>query len=558
MGMESKREVELNCPLSARTYLEAYYVLEETEDEAGLLPLVESFEGKDLITPHALLETWPGGAWARHSPSSDAGFGSNLNLANPPDFGGLDITDVPGDSSATMANAGESNVSVEEEKPKSLRDQAMDRLLDVLLDPSEQDVPALMAEADHLHDLIPKLRQRLYNQASVLEPSGANIVLLNKAFEGATIVDLSPFTALTSGHLATLVARLQKGHGAMEVLNLSNMPDLTESDLELILDIGNGSETLSITAILLLETPKISLDFVTHHLGNHDVYHSELFRRALYKPWDSLSAFNGDNRSLLLPLQFDAPESISQLVLIGISMSQTRDVQFRLEDGRFDWSSMKFFSQEDFEDSAITYLNFPLDIPVRLGKTMQSLRRLLQYMLKATSFSFKNCIAGTAHCFATTSVLEDDGYSVGPLSQTLSEDRQRPRSPEEESGKDRYLNPGRWAIVLIHEAFNARDQAHLDKKAGKTAFKPLKGVRYLLAQAIPKVDSWGPQYLIVDVPGYIEHMLKDVEQVRKMQTWWTQASSGFPAGTGYYDESEAQAILDRVYSKEGFSTEDPV
>ncbi|KAI4225872.1 MAG: hypothetical protein L6R36_003580 [Xanthoria steineri] len=557
MGMESKREVELNNPLSARTYLEAYYVLEETEDEVGLLPLVESFEGKDLITVPALRETWPHGAWDRHSPSSVAGPGSDLDLADPPDLGGLKITDVPGDSSATMANARESNVSVEEEKPKSLRDQAMDRLLDVLLDPSEQDVPTLMAEADHLHDFIAKLRQRLYNQASVLEPSGANIVLLNKAFEGATIVDLSPFSALTSGHLATLVARLRKGHGAMEVLNLSNMPDLTESDLELILDVGNGSETLSITAILLLETPKISLDFVAHHLGNHDVYHSELFRRALYKPPYSVSAFNRDNRSLLPPLQFDAPESISQLVLIGISTRQSCDVQLRLEDGRFDWSRMKFFSEE-VEDSTITYMNFPLDIPLRVSKQVQILQRLLQYMPRATSFNFENCIAGTAHCFATTSLLEDDGYSVGPLSQTLSEDRQQPRSPEEKSGKDQYLKPGRWAIVVIHEAFNARDQDHADRRVGETAFKPLKGVRYLLAQAIPKADSSGPHYLIMDVPGYIEHMSKDVEQVRKMQTCWTQAGSAFPAGTGYYDESDAQAIVDRVYSKEEFGTEDPV
>lgn len=481
MGMESEREVELDSPLSARTYLEAYYVLDETEEEVGLLPLVESFEGKDLITPHALLETWPDGAWARHSPSSDAGLGSNLNLANPPDFGGLDMTDVPGDSSATMANVGEFNVSVKEEKPKSLRDQAMDRLLDVLLDPSEQDVPALMAEADHLHDFIPKLRQRLYNQASVLEPSGANIVLLKKAFEGATIVDLSPFTALTAGHLATLVARLQKGHGAMEVLNLSNMPELTESDLELILDIGNGGETLSITAVLLLETPKISLDFVTHHLGNHDVYHSELFRRALYKPPNSFSDSNGDNRPLLPTLQFDAPESISRLVLVGISTSQSCDAQFRLEDGKFDWSRMKFFSRK-VEQSTMTYVNFPLDITLRTGKTMQSLRRLLQYMPRAgLPFSLADCIPGTAQCFATTSVLEDDGYSVGPLSQTLSKDRQRPRSLEEESGKYQYLKPGHWAIFLIHEAFDSPDQAYVDSEAGTTAFKPMKGVRYLLA-----------------------------------------------------------------------------
>lgn len=564
MGMESEREVELHTPLSARTYLEAYYVLDESNDEAGLLPLLESFEGRNLVTKGALVETWPDGAWDHQSPSSDADARSNLDTADPPDLGGLNVTDVPGDRSATMANAGESNESVAEGKPKSLRDQAMNRLLDVLLDPSEQDLPGLMAEADHLHDFIPNLRQRLYDQASVLKPSAANISLLHKALEGATIVDLSPFTALTAGHLSTLVAQLQRGHGSTKVLNLSNMPDLSESDLELILNIGNGSENPSITAIIILETPKISLEFVSHHLGNYDVYHSELFRRPLYEPHDSFPLLHEHGRSLLPALQFDMPDSISQLVLVGISSAQSCDVEFRREDGRFDWSSMKFSIEVEScygVDPAISYMNFLLDIPLPVSKTIQSLRRLLQYMPSAQTFAFESCFTGAARCFATTSVLDDDGYSVGPLSLTLSEDKQRFRGPEIQSGKNQYLKPGRWAIVLIHEAFDAHDQAHLDKKAARVpgkagdtarAFKPLKRLRYMLAQAIPEAESSRARYMIVDLPGYIEHLVKDVDQVGKMKTWWAKESSALPAGSGYYDDSDAHAILDRVYSKEGF------
>ena len=54
MGMESERQVQLMTPLSARTYLEAYYVLDEAEDRADLKPLLKSFEGKDLVLTAAL------------------------------------------------------------------------------------------------------------------------------------------------------------------------------------------------------------------------------------------------------------------------------------------------------------------------------------------------------------------------------------------------------------------------------------------------------------------------------------------------------------------------
>ncbi|KAL8989625.1 MAG: hypothetical protein Q9169_008320 [Polycauliona sp. 2 TL-2023] len=200
MGMESEREVELHTPLSAQTYLAAYYVLDDTDGEAGLLPLVESFEGRSLIKKGALAETWPDEAWGE------------VDLEALPNVEELSITD----------------------KPKSLRDQAMDRFLGGLLNSSEQHIPILMAEADHLRDLIPNLRQRLYDQASSLEASATNITLLHKALDGLTLVDLRPFELWGAKDLSTLVARLRKGHGGMEMLNLSNMPDLTESDLEMI------------------------------------------------------------------------------------------------------------------------------------------------------------------------------------------------------------------------------------------------------------------------------------------------------------------------------------
>ncbi|KAL8652971.1 MAG: hypothetical protein Q9226_004037 [Calogaya cf. arnoldii] len=246
-----------NRPLSARTYLEAYH----SKDEANRFHILQSFEGRPLITTGALRETWPHRAWNDQSPSSDAYAGFHPDSTGPPDFAGLDLVD----------------------KPKSLMGQAMDRLLDVLLDSSEEDASILVAKASHLPDFVSKLRQRLHNQASVLEPSATIIGLLARVLEGVATVDLSRFTLWSAEHLSTLITRLQKVQGSMKVLNMSNIPNLTDSELEIILN-EHDSATPSIRAVIILETPKVSLSFITKRLGNRDVYHSELFRRSLYDP----------------------------------------------------------------------------------------------------------------------------------------------------------------------------------------------------------------------------------------------------------------------------------
>lgn len=530
MGMESEREVDLDTPLSARTYLEAYYELHDpANDEVGLLPLVESFQNRSLITKEALADTWPDGAWEHQSPS-------NVDSTDPLDLGGLDIAD----------------------KPKSLRNQAMDQFLDVLLDPSEQDVHTLMAETDHLNDFVPSLRRRLYDQASILEPSAKNIGLLHKALEGVTTVDLSLFKLWSAEHLSAVVSHLQAGVDGLKVLNMSNMPDLTEAELAAIMKLEDGKATPHLNTIIILETPKISLDFVAKHFGKYDVYHSELFRRALYLP--HLSRYGAAPPPAL---QFDAPDNISQLVWVGISTAQSWDKKFRLEDGHFDWNTLKYSTHMGSgygRDPNLSYMTFMLDIPLPIAKATQGLRRLLQYMPLVQTYPFDNVFAGGARCFATTSTLDDDGYSIGPLSQTLSEERQYLRDDPAGSGRNQYLKPGHWAILLIHEAFNARDQEQLDRyttldeNEDKTpAYKPVKRLRYMLAQATPDSSTSGSRFLTVDVPTYIDSVLKDdADQIRTIKTWWAKEMANVKTGVSFYDEQDAQAILDRVYSKEGF------
>ncbi|KAL9615784.1 MAG: hypothetical protein Q9204_008667, partial [Flavoplaca sp. TL-2023a] len=82
-------------------------------------------------------------------------------------------------------------------------------------------------------------------------------------------------------------------------------------------------------------------------------------------------------------------------------------------------------------------------------------------------------------------------------------------------------------------------------------------LRYILAQANPDAGTSGPQFLTVDVPTYIDSVSKDAEdQIRTMKTWWAKEMADVANEISYYDEQDAQAILERVYSKEGFGEAD--
>ncbi|KAI4170188.1 MAG: hypothetical protein LQ348_007159 [Seirophora lacunosa] len=576
-GMESKREVDLMTPLSARTYLEAYYDLDEADDPTGFLPLLDKFRGRDLVATSALMETWPKGEWQEEDPLDET-----IDTSTNPSAGGLAAAEQSGSTESK-----ESAASAQKDKTKSLREHTMDNFIDILLDPS-QDAAALMAEVDVLIDFVPKLRRRLYDQAATLSPSPSHLTLLQKALEKDVDVDLSPFKMLTVHHFSELVAKLC--HGNMRSLTLSNMPDLTEDDLVLILGGASAStdETESstgssekvvgamgnITSIILLETPKISIDFVAVHLGQYDVWHSELLRRPLANPHYPPKK--------LPTLQFLGPNTVSQLVWVGISSMQSYDSKLRLPDGKFNWSELKYSVEASSRfsgDRGLKYKNYPLDIPLPVGKTAHALRRLLQYLTSANLGWFEDWPKAAARCLATTSAIEEGvSYSVGPMSTTFNLDDDRDSDRYVQSGKGMYLKPDQWAIVLVHEAYEAKDQAALDKREleavnmfgprgeeemkewpaeDKTrAFKPVKRLRYAFAKALPESESSGQRFLITDVPGYVKHVLagnKDGSaETERLCAWWAKASQSFGEGTGYYEDDDGAKILQRIYSDEGF------
>ncbi|KAL8705557.1 MAG: hypothetical protein Q9201_001335 [Fulgogasparrea decipioides] len=576
-GMESKREVELMTPLSAQTYLEAYYELDESDDKAGLIPLVESFQGRSLVSVGALKSTWPHGEWQGDDPFMEE---ETSRTADTAESTGDDIIAVAGDSSEggeTKRPGGIPSTGVK----KSLRDHSMDILLDNLIDQSEKDssdVSDLIAEAEVLSDFIPKLRLKLYGRAATLVPTASVLRLLYKALEQDTEVSLSPFTTLTVEHLSELVVKLC--HGNMRVLNLSNMPNLSDSDLKTVLHIDhelpstasnsaagiNASGNLS--TIILLESPKVSMIFLTDHLGRYDVHHSELMRHPLVEQY---GRFDQDP---LAALHFSAPNIVSQLVWVGITMDRSCDSRLRLGNGQFDWKDLKY-STGAFDrfnpDNDPKYKNFLLDVPMPAGKTIHGLRRLMQYLtFPKLGWGYEEWPKAAARCFATTSTLGDgDSYGVGPLSAAFYLDGR----DRVESGKGQLVTPNQWAIVLVHEAFDAKDQDELEKHALENvgepgaegtkdtpgngtqgpSFKPQKRLRYALAKALPESDRSKERFLVTDVPGYLKHVLGgeqgDESEATRMMNWWKKEVSAFEqSGHGYYEDADIHEILRKVYS----------
>ncbi|KAL6720296.1 hypothetical protein ACLMJK_002217 [Lecanora helva] len=553
-GMESEREVSLMTPLSARTYLEAYYELDDPKcEEMGLLPLLDKFKGRSIITGAALQDTWPEGDWQMDEcdPQPQA-----INLDD----------------------------NADNQPTKSLRDQSMDTFLGMVISQTEEN-PDLMAEAQMMHDFSSRLREQLYDRAANMERSAYLLDLLYMALQHDKVVDLSPFKTLTIEDLSLLVTRLC-GNGKMKGLCLSNMPGLTESDLELILaklsppSVGAGSECAlspraagrgqNLMAMILLEDPQISIDFLTKNLGQYEIYHSEIFRI----PLRNMCA---DAEESIQELEYAAPNIISQLVWVGVSSRQSCDSKLRLDNGQIDWSGIKysFDAASPFHTGpSIKYKNFLLDVPLSAGKTVRSLQRLLQYLTFSKRNSFEDWPKAAARCFATTSpTFDKDECSVGPLSVRLSYNDHvmsfGPRKPLGPNRKGRLPPSGSWAIILVHEAFDARNQEELDlvhesksqeenresqTEVSARNFKPLKRVRYALAKMLPAEAATENRFMATDILGYLENVMggteEEISEVRELNAWWHKKSETLGNDNNYHGDEDIYDILRKVYPSE--------
>lgn len=571
-------------PLTARIYLEAEYDLNDPKHSQIMVPLVNKFNAWNVIPVATLQDTWPEGEW--EEPESDEE--------------GRDLVAV------TEAE------TLEIETPsisKSLRNSAMDYLLKTLLDGSDEN-DGLLSHAELLTDFVPKLKEKLYEQSNALKPSPHVLDLLCSALGEDTDVDLSPFKAFSAEDMSRVVSRLCK-RGKMHSLCISNRPDLTPGDLQVVLRDATG-----LKALYLLEDPQISGRIVSPLLKDCDMYTSDLMRRAMIPgSRGSLSDSKSRGADNAVPArQACANNDISQLVWIGVSYEQALDKSHRLESGLIDWKTLqqeKRRTNFGWSKPGLKYKRYPLDSPLSTSRTVAGLLCLLQWASASDIYDIEQISTGAALSFAMASSIQGNKESsvnptgvcrapgIGPLVRGLYWGT----SYEREFSDDvlEHLEPGEWAVILIHEAYNAVDQDSLDRpcarrieaesdsedenplgqpkegeqssggvmasileptepleKKGKNPglpFRAIKRLRYVLVTQCDDPQSPGRDFIVADIPTYLEHITEanhDNVDARNFKTLSEAWNSGIAAidAVGFYGDDDIHDILPKVFPKQ--------
>ena len=538
--MESERTVPLMTPLSAKTYLEAYYDLSGSANSKDLGPVVKSFEGWNLIPAAVLEDTWPGEGWAESKIHGQGGDGEQLYLK-------LEKLDI----------APESNV-------ETLRDQAMDKLIQAMLSRSEED-PDLMSEAGLLADFLPRLKDKLYNRAADLHWSSYHLDLLFKALQNEVEVDLSPLSGLRGESLALLVSKLLK-NGKMRALNLSHRSDISEKDLNSMLSTEN-----SLQYLYLLEMPQIPIQSLWGALLNCEVYHSDLLRCALS---DHDFQYRAQLRASMTSMDFRGTNAVSQIVWVGLGMDECSERQNHLPNGRIAWERLKLNTY----DGTILHLHgtlaqriYSLDLPLPARKLVHALLRLLEWTT-AVELLWANDLAKGIACSMATSAsrANDTGHSVSHLNPELY------AAPKEIRHRQQYstrfsLEVGEWSLFLVSESFNVSEQcfetgrsdsggsSSTDSLADKLSpsldqadplaqddraqtsgsasgsdpaaitnqppkIHPRKAASYALVTRV--ADTGDSQFMVVDVPTYLQRVMGDTAEAKGLiDIWSTRVSS---------------------------------
>lgn len=570
--MESDREVQLMAPLTARIYLEAYYDLGKPKHSKIMVPLLNEFNTWDVIPVATLQDTWPEGKW--EEPESDEE--------------GRDLVAVP---EAETLEISTPSIS------KSLRDGAMNNVLKALLDgPDEND--GLLSEAELLTDFVPKLKEKLYEQSNALKPSPHVLDLLCRALEEDTDVDLSPFKAFSADDMSRVVSRLCK-RGKMHSLCISNRPDLTPGDLQVVLRDATG-----LKALYLLGDPQISGRIVSPLLKDCDMYNSDLMRQAIEpEPVGSLSDSESlDTNNAVPARQACANNDISQLVWIGVSDNQALDKSHRLESGLIDWKTLEQEKRPTifgWSGPSLKYKRYPLDSPLPTSRTVAGLLCLLKWASASHMYNIEQFSTGAALSFAMASSIQcfkepsidptevRHAPGIGPLVSGLY----RGTSYERGFSDDvlEHLEPGQWAIVLIHEAYNALSQRFLDNRqvgrpieadsdsedesllgqpeGGEQSlggimaliqglpFRAIKRLRYALVTPRSDPQSSGRDFIVADIPTYLEHIMGanhnegDAGNLKTLSEAWNSGIATINAA-GFYGDDDIHDILPKVFPKQ--------
>lgn len=167
------------APLSTPIYVAAYYDLEDPKSkEMKIDATLDQFKDNLLIPTASLNSVWPGEEWKE--PEADIASGQKMDSKDTDQL-------------------------VESFKMASLRERAMETLLQRPVDPSEEDI-SLIPQLQPLSDFLPALKARLYAEAPNLRSSPQLLHILIQALQRDTDVDLAPFNTLSFQDLSVIIS----------------------------------------------------------------------------------------------------------------------------------------------------------------------------------------------------------------------------------------------------------------------------------------------------------------------------------------------------------------
>ena len=559
--MESTREVPLMTPLSPRTYLEAYYELNDPRQSEVLLPLVDSFQGWDLIPASVLEDVWPGEGWKEGKTDIQEGGGEELELK---------VEKLEIGPRATLG---------------TLRGQTMDTFIQKLLDSPEENL-SLVAEAETLTDFLPRLKDKLYDWATTMKWSSHHLDLLYQALQNESEVDLSPLSNVPAKELATVAAKLYE-NGKMSVLNLSHRPDISLDDLGSM--IGTGTR---LRVLCLLEMPQIPLESLGQYLINCEVHHSDLLRWALRDH----SFFDGRNshervHNIVLP----AAGVVSQIVWVGLGSTESIDRLNYLPNGRIAWENLRFDPWNQQMLCRHEHLDnrfYDLCVPITPCRLVPGVLRLLHWAGSVHLSTSLELSRGLACSLASSSpYTSGTGHGISYLNPSLYLEPELEWIPAKESFPFS-LNAGEWALFLVSEAFNASDGSFLNdmldrrrdsansgapinvdsskeltNKNGETEsgsfaqapevdpavpkdqdfkFSPRKATSYALVTRV--ADSGPSQYMVADMPTFLKKVLGDTPEAHQLIDAWTSGVSSIENAEFFGEDT--YKILQKLSPKE--------
>ena len=375
MGMESDTPVQLNTPLTARTYLESYYDLTNPIYSTSMTPLVDEFKAWDVIPVETLRETWPKGQWEDKWEETEA----ELSVTDEVTVPQLEKSEIGAPDTST-----------------TLRKGAMATSLQSLSD-GRDDHTDFFLEAELLSDSLRKLKEKLYQQSGAVKPSPRTTDLLCRALEQENDVDLSPFTRFSAEDMSLVVSRLRK-HGKMHTLCISNRSDLTAEDLQVVLRNAAG-----LKAVYVLEDPQLPAHGTNLLLKDCDFYNSELLRQA-FKPGSTRTESSSSITGSV------CEDNISQLVWIGSSFPEACKKKYRLKTGQFDWKTLlEVQTDRGWSERGLKYKRYPVDMPLSTFRTVAGLLCLLQWgsspNLQLFEHDLEKSSQGAALSFASASTI---------------------------------------------------------------------------------------------------------------------------------------------------------